>query len=270
MIEALQFEFVRTALFAGILVSIACGIMGSLIVINRMVFVSGGIAHAAYGGIGLALLIGIPPIVGAGLFSVVIAIVIGALTLAAPHRSDTVIGALWAAGMAAGILMTDLAPGYNVDLMSYLFGSILTIPAHDLWIIMILDAVIAVFVMLCYRPLLALSFDREFAGLRGVPAKALYFAVLILAALTIVMTIRLVGLILVIALLTIPIRMAERHVGSLWRMMILAAVGSACFSVIGLWFSFRFNITSGASIILVATTAFFLHELALRYIRSNN
>ncbi|MCE5250374.1 metal ABC transporter permease [bacterium] len=258
MIEALQFEFMRNAVIAGLLISVACGIIGALVVVNRMVFISGGIAHAAYGGIGLAFFFRLPPLLGASLFSVVIAMIIGALTFKNRHRSDTIIGVLWAAGMALGIILIDLTPGYAVDLMSYLFGSILTIPAVDLWLLLALDAVILLAVIFYYRDFLALSYDEQFASLRGVPVKILYFALLVLASLTIVMTIRLVGLILVIALLTIPTYMAEKMAKSLGSMMVYSAILSAVFTLSGLWVSYTLNITSGAAIIMVATVAFFI------------
>ncbi len=261
MFEALQYEFMRNALIAGLLISTACGIIGSLIVVNRMVFMSGGIAHAAYGGIGIAFFFGIPPLLGAGLFSIVIAMIIGVLTFENRHRSDTVIGVLWAAGMALGIILIDLTPGYNVDLMSYLFGSILAVPALDLMLMAVLDIIIVLAVLYFYRDFIALSFDSEFALLRGVSVKALYFLLLVLASLTIVMTIRLVGLILVIALLTIPTYIAEKFADSLGKMMIFSSMAGALFTIAGLWLSYTCNITSGASIIVVAATVFFVFHM---------
>jgi zinc transport system permease protein len=136
MLEALQFEFMQNALMAGILASIICGIMGTLIVVNRIVFLSGGIAHAAYGGIGLAFFFGWPFLLGTIGFSLLMALFMAAVTLKMKHRSDTIIGVIWALGMALGIILMDLTPGYNVDLMSYLFGSILTVPDSDIWLML--------------------------------------------------------------------------------------------------------------------------------------
>jgi zinc transport system permease protein len=264
--ELLQYEFIRNALLAGILISFACGVMGSLVVVNRMVFISGGVAHAAYGGIGLAIFLGIPPLLGASIFSLVVAFLIGLLTLRNRSRTDTVIGVLWAAGMSFGIILTDLSRGYRVDLMSYLFGSILAVPRIDLWAALILDGFILVFVIVFYRDLLAMSFDPEFASLRGVRVTFLHFALLVITALTVVLTIRLVGLILVIALLTIPIYIAEEFADSLGRTMLYSFFGSLIFTIAGLWVSYSWNLTSGASIILVATVAFFA-LFAVKYIR---
>jgi zinc transport system permease protein len=258
MIEALHYEFMRNAVVAGLLLSISCGIIGALVVVNRMVLISGGIAHAAYGGIGIAFFFGIPPLLGASLFSVVIAGIIGMLTIENRHRSDTIIGVLWASGMALGVILIDLTPGYHVDLMSYLFGSILTIPAGDIRLMGALDVIIVLTVIFYYRDFLALSYDEQFASLRGVPVKILYFGLLALASLTIVMTIRLVGLILVIALLTIPTYIAEKFTQSLGSMMVFSSLFSVVFTLTGLWFSYTFNITSGAAIIMVATAVFFV------------
>jgi zinc transport system permease protein len=261
MIEALQFEFMRNALAAGLLASIICGIMGSLVVVNRIVFLSGGIAHAAYGGIGLAFFFGWPYLVGTIGFSLAAAMVMAAVTLRARHRADTIIGVIWAVGMAVGIILIDLTPGYNVDLMSYLFGSILTVPASDLWVMMALGALIAVLVLGFYKDLLAMSYDQEFARIRGVPVRALYFLMVAMLAVTIVLIIRVVGLILVIALLTIPPFIVEKHARTLGQMMVGSSLLGAVFAVSGLWLAYRFDLTSGASIILVAGVFFFMSLL---------
>jgi len=261
MLEALQYEFMRNALAAGLLVSVICGIMGTLVVVNRIVFLSGGIAHAAYGGIGLSFFLGWPYLVGTLGFSFTAAMVMAAVSLKAKHRADTIIGVIWALGMACGIILLDLTPGYNVDLMSYLFGSILTVPQSDLWIMLIVGALIGGFVVYFYKDLLAISYDEEFARIRGVPTRALYFALIGMLAVTIVMVIQVVGLILVIALLTIPPFMVEKYAKSLFQMMLGSSLLGAVFTVCGLWLSYAFDLTSGASIILVAGVAFFLFFL---------
>jgi zinc transport system permease protein len=261
MLEALQYEFMRNALAAGLLVSVICGIMGTLVVVNRIVFLSGGIAHAAYGGIGLSFFLGWPYLVGTLGFSFTAAMVMAAVSLKAKHRADTIIGVIWALGMACGIILLDLTPGYNVDLMSYLFGSILTVPQSDLWIMLIVGVLIGGFVLYFYKDLLAISYDEEFARIRGVPTRALYFALIGMLAVTIVMVIQVVGLILVIALLTIPPFMVEKYAKSLFQMMMGSSLLGAVFTVCGLWLSYAFDLTSGASIILVAGIAFFLFFL---------
>jgi zinc transport system permease protein len=258
VLEAFQFDFMRNALLSGVLVSIACGLVGSLVVVNRIVFISGGIAHAAYGGIGLAFYLGLPPSLGAALFSIASSMVMGIVSLQNKQRADTVIGVIWAIGMAIGIILIDLTPGYNVDLMSYLFGSILSVPGMDIWFMLILDICILGIVWLFYKEFLAMSYDEEFSFVVGIPVTALYFILLGMIALSVVMVIRIVGLILVIALLTIPPYIAEKYTISLAKMMIFSSCLGILFTVIGLWFSYAYNLTSGATIIMVAGLTFFL------------
>jgi zinc transport system permease protein len=264
MIEALQFEFMRNALSAGLLASVICGIMGTLVVVNRIVFLSGGIAHAAYGGIGLAFYFGWPYMLGTLGFSLAAALLMAAVSMKAKHRADTIIGVIWALGMALGIILIDLSPGYNVDLMSYLFGSILTVPGSDLIMMLVMAVLITFLVAYYYQDMLALSYDEEFARIRGVPVNTLYFTMIAMLAVTIVMVIQVVGLILVIALLTIPPFIVERHAKSLLQMMVGSSLLGAFFTVAGLWLSYRYDLTSGASIILVSGGAFLLSLLVER------
>ena len=266
MIEALQFEFMRNALAAGLLASVICGIMGTLVVVNRIVFLSGGIAHAAYGGIGLAFFMGWPYLVGTLGFSLAAAMVMAAVTLRARHRADTIIGVIWALGMAIGIILLDLSPGYNTDLMSYLFGSILSVPASDLWIMAAIGIIIMTLVVFYYHDLLALSYDEEFARIRGVPVTLIYFLLIGMLAVTVVMVIQVVGLILVIALLTIPPFIMESYARSMLAMMIGSSLLGMLFTISGLWLSYAYDLTSGATIILVAGVFFFLNLLLQRLI----
>jgi zinc transport system permease protein len=261
MWEALQLEFVRNALMAGVLVSIVCGVIGTLVVVNRIVFLAGGIAHAAYGGIGLAFFMGWPYAVGTTGVSILSAGVMAAVTLKARHRVDAMVGVIWAVGMAIGVVLLDLTPGYNVDLMSYLFGSILAVPGSDLWQMAAIGIAVIAIVTYYYNDFLAMSYDDEFARLRNVPVTFLYCLLLGMVALTVVMIIRVVGLILVIALLTIPPFIAEKFTGSLRAMMVLSSILSCLFTITGLWLSYLFNLTSGATIILVAAAGFFTSAL---------
>ena len=265
MFEALQLEFIRNALAAGILVSLVCGVIGTLVVVNRIVFLAGGIAHAAYGGIGLAFFMGWPYVVGTLGVSVVSAGIMAAVTLKARHRVDAMVGVIWAVGMALGVILLDLTPGYNADLMSYLFGSILAVPASDLWQMGAIGAGVVITVTFYYNDFLAMSYDDEFARLRRVPVTFLYCLLLVMIALTVVMIIRVVGLILVIALLTIPPFIAEKFTGSLRAMMVVASLLSCFFTVSGLWLSYILNLTSGATIILVAAVGFFAAALWGRF-----
>lgn len=258
MLEILHLEFMRNALIAGLLAAVTCGMIGTLVVVNRIVFLAGGIAHAAYGGIGLAFFLGWPPLAGTLAAAVASALIMGGITLRDRHRSDAVIGVIWATGMAVGVILLDLTPGYQADLMSYLFGSILTVPASDLRLMALMAAGIFLILVLCHDGLLAVSYDPEFARLRGLSAGALHCLLLIMVAVAVIMVIRVVGLILVIALLTIPPYIAERRSRSLAGMMAASALLCALFTLAGLWLSYAFNLTSGASIILVAAAAFFL------------
>lgn len=254
----------RTALAAGLLTSVICGVIGTLVVVNRIVFLAGGIAHAAYGGIGIAFFFGLPYMAGTTGFSLAVAMTMAAVTVKAKHRSDTIIGVLWAVGMALGVILLDLTPGYNVDLMSYLFGSILTVPVSDLWIMLAVAMVNIGVVTYFYNDYLSMSYDEEFAQIRGVAVRRLYFLLIGLVAVSIVMIIQVVGLILVIALLTIPPFICEKYARSLTAMMVYSSALSIIFTVTGLYLAYRFNLTSGAAIILVAGAGFLISLLIER------
>ena len=272
MIEALQFEFMRNAVIAGFFASLICGIIGSFVVVNRLVFLAGGIAHAAFGGIGIAFFFGIPYMLGTLGFSLIAAMLMTAVMLKNKTRADTFIGILWAVGMATGIILMDLTPGYNVSLMSYLFGSILAVPDSDIWWMIALSVTTLSASVFFYRDLLAISYDDEFARLRGVPVNLIYFLFIGLVAVSIVIIIRVVGLILVIALLTIPPYIAEKYVRSLAQMMVFSTLLAILFNLSGLWLAYTYNLTSGATIILVAAAAFFISmiiDLALSKTHQN-
>ncbi len=203
-------------------------------VVNRLVFLAGGIAHAAFGGIGIAFFFGIPYMLGTLGFSLIAAMIMTAVVIKNKSRADTFIGILWAVGMATGIILLDITPGYNVNLMSFLFGSILAVPGSDIvWMIglSVFSITAAVFF---YRDLLAISYDDEFARLRGVPVNLIYFLFIGLVAVSIVIIIRVVGLILVIALLTIPPYIAEKYSRSLAQMMVFSTLLAVVFNLSGL------------------------------------
>lgn len=257
MFEFLSYEFMQNAIFGAILISIACGIIGTLSVINKMSFIAGGVAHGSYGGIGIAFFLGLAPLQSAGVFAIILGLIIAFVSLKNQERTDSVIGAIWAFGMAVGIIFIDLSPGYSGDLMSYLFGSILAVSSSDLVFISLIDLIFIIFAVLFYAQICAVSFDSEFATLRGVRVKFLYYAMTTLIALCVVISIEIVGLILVIALLTIPPFIAEKFSPNLAVMMILSSIIAAIFCVSGLAVSYKFNLSSGAAIILIATICFF-------------
>ena len=260
MIDALQslftYDFMRNALYASLLVGIVCGLVGTLVVLNRIVFLGGGIAHAAYGGIGLTYYFGQDPLLGAILFSILSALGMGVVHLRTKTRSDTLIGVMWSIGMAVGIIFVSLTPGFKADLMSYLFGSLLAVPRSDIWFMLLLDAIILAVVLFWYKDFLSLSFDAEFARSTGVPVRLLYALMQVLTAVTVVMVIQVAGLILVIALLTIPPSMGRRMTPSLTGMMLASSLLCFAFCLAGLALAYVFDISPGAVIIAVATAAY--------------
>ena len=257
MIEALSMSFFQNALLAGALASIACGVIGSLVVVNRHVFLAGGVAHAAYGGVGLAFFFSLPVLPCTIAFTVLAALITAHATFGRKERTDSFIGVLWASGMALGIMLLNLTPGYNVDLMSYLFGSILTVPRTDLTIMLVLDVAVLSTVYFWYGDFLSLSFDIEYARASGVPVKTLYTLMLVMVAVAVVLVIQVVGLILVIALLTIPPMLAEMGARSLSRVMIFSVLYCLAFCMVGLMAAYHFDLSSGAAIITVASLSFF-------------
>jgi zinc transport system permease protein len=268
MLEALQYEFMRNALMAGLLAAVACGIVGVYVVVKRIVFISGGIAHASFGGIGLGYFLGISPIIGALVFSMVSGLAIGSITRKTRLPADTAIGILWAIGMALGVIFIYLTPGYAPDLMSYLFGNILTVPVIDILLMLALDAVIIGIVVAFYKEYLILSFDEEYATTVGMPVERLYLLLLAMIALTVVVLIRVVGMILVIALLTFPAAMARQFTHNMKRMMLLSVIFGFLFTLGGLWLSYELKLPSGATIILlggiVLAISFGVSRLRLR------
>ena len=256
MIELLHYEFMRNAFFAAVLVGIACGIVGAFVVIKKIVFISGGITHAAFGGIGLGYLLNINPVLTAIPFSLLSAIAIGILSKKTKISEDSAIGILWSVGMALGILFISLSPGYAPDLFGYLFGSILTVPTSDIIIMLVLDIIIIVTVLLLYKELHALSFDEEFSMIVGVPTKTLYLILLCLVALSIIVLIRVVGIILVIALLTIPATIAKQFTSNLKKLIALSTINAVVLTITGLWLSYVFDLPSGATIVLLLALVF--------------
>ncbi len=264
MLEILEYDFIQNAILAGVLISIAAGIIGSLVVVNKITFLAGGIAHSSYGGIGIAIYLGLPVLFGATVFAIITAVIIAILTLNNRNRVDAIIGMMWAFGMAIGIVFVDLTPGYNVDLMSYLFGSIIAVSSDDILYMTILDIFIISIVVYFYKEILTVSYDSQFARLRGINVKFFYTLILILSALCVVAAIKAVGLILVIALITIPTYLAETFANKLSSMMILSSILATIFTVLGLGISYFYDISSGASIIIVAVVILTIVKLIKR------
>ncbi len=257
------YPFLQHALLTGILASVACGIIGTYVVVRRISYIADGIAHAVLGGMGAALYIqkvhqmpGVLPIHGAIVTAIFAAIIIGLVSLWAKQREDNVISAIWAVGMAAGIIFISRTPGYSEDLMSYLFGNILLVSSTDLWTLAGLDFVILVIGVLFYNQFLAVCFDDEFARLRGLNVEFFYLLLLCLTALTVVVLSTVVGIVMVIALLTLPIGIAALYSATLWRMMILSAILCAAFTTSGLALSYGPDYPAGAATIIIAGAAY--------------
>lgn len=257
MMEVLRYEFMQNALAAGVLAAVACGIIGSFVVVKKMVSISGGISHASFGGVGLGYWLGINPVLGALFFTIAASLGMGLVVKKTRLPEDTAIGILWAMGMATGIVFLRLTPGYAPDLFSYLFGNILFVTSSDLTIMLSLDLIIVATVCFLYKELLAISFDEEFARIARLPVDCLYLGLLCLIALTVVILMKVVGIILVIALLTIPAALARQFTHNLKKMMLISILLGAVFSLGGLWFSYQLDLPSGATIILLGGLAFF-------------
>ena len=266
MFEVLQFDFMRNALLAAVLVSVACGIVGTFVVIKKIVFIGGGITHAAFGGIGLGYLLGINPVLTAIPFSLLSAIVLGSAVHKVKVSEDSAISILWVFGMALGVLFIGLAPGYAPDLFSYLFGSILTVPLLDIIVMVVLDILIIVTVMLLYREFQAMSFDEEFSEIAGIHTRLLHILLLCLVALSVILLIRVVGIILVMALLTIPTSIARQFTNRLKRLILYSIFSAVVLTVVGLWLSYVFDLPSGATIVLVLAFVFFISASLKRLI----
>jgi zinc transport system permease protein len=260
-------EFLQIAFAGGLLASIACGVMGSYVVVKRMSFLAGGIAHTVLSGMGVAYFLGKSPISGAIVAALAAAWVIGWVSMRWRQTADTIIAALWSVGMAVGVIFISKTPGYNVDLMSYLFGNILMIPRGDLYIMVALDGIIVLVVLLFYQQFLAVCFDEEFARLRGLPVEFIYLLLLTLVALTVVVLIQVVGLILVIALLTLPAAIATQYLRRLAPIMVLASILGMLFTSGGLALSYGPDLPAGATMILAAGTTYLVSLLITGFAR---
>lgn len=258
--------FLQSALLAGLLASIGCGVMGAYVVVKRIAFIAGGIAHSVLGGMGAAVYFGFEPMAGALVSAIVAALLIGWVRLRWRAQEDTLIGALWAIGMATGILFISKTPGYQTDLMSYLFGNVLLVPEKSLWFMAGLDAMLLIVVAAWHRQFLAVVFDEEFAELRGIPVTFFYLLLLVLVAVTVVLLIQVVGLILVLALLTLPAAIAGHYVHSLTRMMLLAMLVGSLLNFSGLALSYSPDLPTGPIIVLLAGATYVVSALFSRTI----
>ena len=267
VIELLDYAFFRNALWGSLLASIACGIIGSYVVARRMVFISGGITHASFGGIGIGFYFGFNPVLSAMIFSVLSAFGIQWLSKNQNVREDSAIAVFWSLGMALGIILIFLSPGYAPNLSEYLFGNILTISKTDILLLAILSTVLVLFFSFFFRSILNTSFDKEFAQTRGVNVALLEYTLIMLVAVTIVLSIRLVGIVLLISLLTVPQMTANIFTNKFSKIIIWSVLISFVGCVAGLLMSYYLNVPSGAFIIFVLISIFLIAKIGQNVFR---
>ena len=256
IIELFSYDFFTNAFWASLFAAISCGIVGTYIVSRRIVFISGGITHASFGGIGIGYFLGLNPLLGAAVFAVFSGLGIQYFTQKGKLREDSSIAIWWSLGMAVGIIFIYLTPGYAPNLMSYLFGSILTVSITEIWLMAMLCAVLATFFSIFYRPILYVAFDEEFARAKGLPVSLINYLIISLISITIVLNIRVVGIILIMSLLTLPQATANLLTNDFKRIMLLSIAFAFSGSFFGLLISFYADIPSGASIIFTLVVLF--------------
>ncbi len=263
IIELFSYDFFIHAFWASLFAAISCGIVGTYIVSRRIVFVSGGITHASFGGIGIGYFLGWNPLLGAAIFAILSGLGIQLFTEKAKVREDSSIAIWWSLGMAIGIIFVYLTPGYAPNLMSYLFGSVLTVSVTELWLMGALSIILILFFVLFYRLILYVAFDEEFAKTTGLPVSVINYLLISLIAITIVLNIRVVGIILILSLLTLPQATANLFTKDFKHMLPLSVLFAFIGSFVGLLFSFFVDIPSGASIIFTLVLLFGLVKLTV-------
>lgn len=253
-----EYTFFQNALLGSLLASIVCGFIGTYIVTRRLVFISGGITHASFGGIGLGVFLGINPVLGAMSFAILSAFGVQWMSQRGHVREDSAIAVFWTLGMSLGIIFCFLTPGFMPDLPSFLFGSILTISHADLWLLGIITAIVVVVFLLLYQSILSIAFDSGFARSQRLPVDIIEYLMMTLTAMTIVSTLRMVGIVLAISLLTIPQMTANVLTHSFKRMIVLSILIGWVDCLCGLGISYALNVPSGASIIFVSIIVYII------------
>jgi zinc transport system permease protein len=260
-LDIFSYDFMRSALAAGVVAAVLCGVIGIYVILNKIVFISDGVAHAAFGGIGLGYFLGLDPLVFGVISALVTAVGIGLVSARSRVSEDTAIGVFLATGMALGIIFMSLSKGYAKDLYGYLFGNILAVTRDDVILILIITVTFLVVVFLLYKEFLILSFDPVYGEAIGLPVKSLRLLLLCMVAFSVVVLIKIVGIIMVIALLTLPGAISRQHMKSLPGIMAVSVLLGAIFVTVGLVISYLLDVPSGATIILTAAAAFFLSTL---------
>lgn len=262
-----SYHFMQYALLACLLASIGCGVIGTYVVVKRVGFMAGGIAHTVLAGMGAAYFFGASPMLGAVIVAIISALLIGLIKLHWRQDEDILIAAFWSMGMAIGVMFISRTEGYGVDLMSYLFGNILLVSGRDLAFMLMLDVTIITIVAVFYKQFQAMAFDEEYASLRNVHVELIYLIMLCLVALTVVLLINIVGLILIIALLVLPAASAALFSASVGRMMVLSVLLCMVITVGGLVLSYGPDLPSGSTIVVLAGFVYALSLLVNRVIK---
>ncbi len=257
----LEYGFLRNALWAAVLSGVVCGIVGTYIVARRMVFLSGGITHASFGGIGIAYYLGYDPVWGALIFAILSSLGIEWGAGRGKIREDSVVGIVWSVGMAVGIIFVYLTPGYAPNLMSFLFGNILTVTVRDIWALAVLAVVLTLVATVWWRQIMYVAFDGDFARSRGVPVGAVSYIMAVFIALAVVFCIRSVGIILLISLLTVPAVIVNSLTRSFGRITVWAVIVAVIGNVIGLYISYVLDIPAGAATIFLLALALVIIKL---------
>ena len=259
--ELFQYRFLTHATLACLLCGLACGMVGTYVVCRRLVFLSGGITHSSFGGIGIAYYFGLNPIAGAFCFAVLSAFGIEAFTAGKRIREDSAIGLIWSLGMAVGIIFVYLTPGYAPNLMSFLFGNILSVTSSDLIWMGIVDLAIVIVFAVWYRPILYVAFDREYARSQNMPTRLIGYLMSALIAVTIVLSIRIMGIVLLISLLTMPVAIVNSLSRSYRTIALCAPLVAVAGNVAGLVASYNFEVPPGAAIIFTLTLTLIVVKL---------
>jgi len=270
LLDLLAYDFLRNAVLVGLLASVLCGIIGTFVVVKRLVFLAGGVAHAAFGGLGVAYFLGADPRLGAAITAALAGLALanparsGALQSSRGRSDDALIGILWAAGMAFGVVFLAKVPGYAPNLMAYLFGDILTVRTVDVVLALGAAVLVAVFFLLFFKESVAVAFDEEYAAIQGVPVRWVRVVLMLLTALSVVFLLQLVGLILVIALLTIPPVIALRLATSFPAVIALAIGIGAVITEGGLALAYVYDLPAGPAIVLLGVALLLIVDLARR------
>ncbi|MEF3254724.1 MAG: metal ABC transporter permease [Deferribacterales bacterium] len=264
--ELFKYDFFTNGILGILLSSFLFGIIGSIIVINKTVSMAGSIAHAAYGGVGLAFYLGLPVQITTMIFSAISGGIIARISEKAPHKIDSYTGIIWAFGMALGIILIDLTPGYNADMMTYLFGNILTITTSDLILTFIISIIVITFLAVYYNQILIISFDKDYAKILGYNIKSINFITYIIISLCIVILIRLTGIVMIMAMLTIPQNIALKHCKSFLSMIIFSTILVLILSYSGFYIAYKYDLTTGATIIIFSVFVYLL-DAAYLYVK---